>query len=68
MVREAGKAESGADFIHKFSIAQKGLAKTRYWLELLFAIQYINETEFSSMDNGVEELLKLITKSIITRK
>ena len=68
MVREASRAESGADFIHKFSIAQKELAETRYWLELLCTTRYINEIQFLSLDNDAEELLKLITKSIITRK
>lgn len=37
MVREASMAESGLDFIHKLSIAQKEICETRYWLELLKA-------------------------------
>ena len=68
MVREAYNAESGADFVHKFSIAQKELGETRYWLELLFATKYLSETEFTSLDNDAEELLKIISKSILTKK
>ena len=32
--REAGRAESRADFIHKITIAEKEAAETEYWLEL----------------------------------
>ncbi len=35
MVREAQNAESGKDFIHKLCIAQKEIAETQYWIELL---------------------------------
>ena len=34
-IREALNAESTADFIHKFSIAQKECDETLYWIELL---------------------------------
>lgn len=68
MVREASMAESGLDFIHKLSIAQKEICETRYWLELLKATDYLNDNEYSSIDNDAEEILKIITKSIITKK
>ncbi len=48
-VREATNAESTADFIHKLSIAQKECDETCYWLELLFATNYITEQEFNSI-------------------
>ncbi len=35
-VREANHAQSGKDFIHKLSIAQKECDETLYWLELLY--------------------------------
>jgi four helix bundle protein len=33
--REANRAESKADFIHKLAIAEKEASETLYWLELL---------------------------------
>ena len=68
MVREASMAESGLDFIHKLSVAQKEICETRYWLELLKATDYLNDNEYSSIDMDAEEILKIITKSIITKK
>lgn len=68
MVREAANAESGLDFIHKLSIAQKETAETQYWLELLFKSNYINETEYKSIYSETEELMRLIRSSILTKK
>ncbi len=61
-------AESGLDFIHKLSVAQKEICETRYWLELLKATDYLNDNEYSSIDMDAEGILKIITKSIITKK
>ena len=33
--REANRAESNADFIHKIGISTKEAAETQYWLELI---------------------------------
>ena len=68
MVREAENAESGSDFIHKLAIAQKEIAETQYWLELLFKSQYIKENEFNSLYNDSMELMKLFRSAILTRK
>ena len=68
MVREAANAESGSDFIHKLSVAQKETAETQYWLDLLLATNYISQAEFESLSKDVEEVMKLISKSIITKK
>ncbi|GAB4497238.1 MAG: four helix bundle protein [Saprospiraceae bacterium] len=68
MVREAVNAESGLDFIHKLGIAQKETGETQYWLELLFAIEMLNESEFKSIYADTEEVMKLIRSSILTKK
>jgi four helix bundle protein len=68
MVREASMAESGLDFIHKLSVAQKEICETRYWLELLKATDYLNDSEYLSIDKDAEEIMKIITKSILTKK
>jgi four helix bundle protein len=66
--REAQNAESKMDFIHKLAIAQKEADETLYWLELLKATDYINETEFISLTNDCIEILKIIKSSILTTK
>lgn len=68
MVRESEYAQSGADFINKLEVAQKELNETRYWLELLHATDYLTETEKSSVLNDVDEVMRLSTSSIKTKK
>lgn len=68
MVREAKYAESSSDFIHKLGVAQKETNESLYWLELLKETQYINEQEFISMKIDAEEVLKILTSSIKTKK
>jgi four helix bundle protein len=68
MIRESKNAESGNDFIHKLSIAQKELDETQYWLELLFETKYIDKTEFDSINADATELMKIIRSSILTKK
>jgi len=68
MVREAHNAESGSDFIHKLSIAQKEVGETQYWLELLHQTGFISDKEFLSLINDSTELMKLIRSSILTKK
>jgi four helix bundle protein len=65
---EACFAESKADFIQKYGIAQKECNESIYWLKLLSRTNYISQTEFESLENDAIELLKMITSSIITAK
>ncbi len=67
-VRESRNAESDLDFIHKLAIAQKECDETCYWLELLFLTNYLNETEYNSMNSDAIELLKIIKSIILTVK
>ncbi len=67
-IREAYNAESDADFIHKFGIAQKECAETSYWLELLFKTDYLNDNEFQSIHSECTQLLKIIKSIILTKK
>ena len=68
MVREAEHAESKLDFIHKMAIAQKEINETLYWLELLKTTDYLNEEQYSSINNDAIEIIKLITSIIKTTK
>ena len=66
--REATYAESDLDFIHKLSIAQKECNVTLYWLELLKATGYLDETQFASLYQDAEEIMHMLTASIVTTK
>lgn len=67
-IRKGQFAESPADFIHKYSVAQKECSETLYWLELLNKTNYITTEQYVSLDTDCTELMKMITSSIITRK
>ena len=66
--REATFAESDMDFIHKLSIAQKECSETIYWLELLKATQYINEQQFEDLYKDAEEVMRMLTSSIMSAR
>ncbi len=68
MVRESENAESGKDFIHKLSVAQKEANETLYWLDLLFATDYLPEKAYQSLCEDTIEVLKMLTSSIKTKK
>ncbi len=68
MVREAADAESSVDFIHKLSIGKKEINETQYWLELLFKSEYLNESEYKSLDSDAIEISKILRSSILTKK
>ena len=68
MVHEAEFAESKNDFVHKMAIAQKENNETIYWLELLYASEYLTVEEFENTNTDAVEIIKLITSSIKTAK
>lgn len=67
-VRESEHAESKADFIHKLSIALKEANETEYWLDLLKETDYLNESEYISVQENIKEILKLLVSIIKTTK
>ena len=66
--REATFSESDSDFIHKLQIAQKECGETIYWLELLKATEYISEEQFTSLYADAEEIMRMLTSSIMTTR
>ena len=66
--REAIYAETDLDFIHKLAISQKECNETKYWLELLKATGYLNEEQFDTLYADAEEIMKMLTASILTAK
>ncbi|MES2477542.1 MAG: four helix bundle protein [Bacteroidota bacterium] len=67
-IREAEFAESSKGFIHKLSISLKEANETKYWLELLFAGNFIEEKLFQSFIFDCDEILKILVSSINTSK
>ena len=67
-VREAQNAESKKDFIHKMAIAQKEVDETMYFLELLYATEYLSEAVYLSIHKETEEVYKIIKSIIISTK
>ncbi|MDD7886892.1 four helix bundle protein [Flavivirga sp. 57AJ16] len=67
-IREAEHAESKADFIHKLSIALKEANETEYWLDLLNETDYMNNSEYLSIQLDIKELLKLLISIIKASK
>lgn len=67
-IAEAFYAQSDADFIAKLYIARKEAGETLYWIDLLKYADYIGTAEALSVSTDCEELLKLLTSSILTMK
>jgi len=68
MIAESKYAQSTADFINKLSIAQKEINETIYWLELLHTTNYIPSNYYDNIIVDAIDILKIITKIIITSK
>ena len=62
--RESKNAQSKMDFINKLNIALKEADETEYWLDLLNATGYLDDKEYSSINNDCIELIKLLTSII----
>lgn len=66
--REAIYAESNLDFIHKLSLAQKECSETLYWLDLLYATEYISVNQYDSLYADADEIMRMLTASIMTTR
>src|SRR5436853_6488827 len=67
-IREAEHGESRKDFLHKLNIGLKEMNESIYWLDLLFATEFINKKMHCSMKADGEEILKMLIASIKTTK
>ena len=67
-IAEAEQAQSRADFIAKLAIALKETSETNYWLRLLKATGYIQESEFQSVFQECLELGRMLTAIIKSSK
>lgn len=67
-IEEANGDQSKKDFIAILSIAYKEARETDYWLRLLKDSKILDEKLANSFKFDIEELLNIITKSLITSK
>ena len=58
--REANRAESSRDFIHKTGLAEKEAAETEYWLELCFEAGMGPEAQLKELHAEAQELLAIL--------
>jgi len=59
--REANRAESKPDFIHKVGIAEKEASETAYWLEICEAASLGNPGEIRILLQESREILAIVT-------
>jgi four helix bundle protein len=58
--REANRAESKNDFIHKIGVAEKEVAETIYWLEICHDIKLGDEKRIAELLNEAGQLLAIL--------
>jgi four helix bundle protein len=66
LIKEAEHAQSKEDFLNKTNIALKEANETEYWLMLLKDSGYINEEQFTSINNDCKELIRLLISIVKT--
>jgi four helix bundle protein len=59
--REANRAQSRKDFIHKIAVVEKEASETQYWLELFDALQMGDLKTRSWLLSESDELLAIFT-------
>ncbi len=67
-ISEAQQGQSKKDFLAKMNISLKECTETKYWLRLLTATDYLNETESKSIMADCVELEKLLTSIVKNMK
>ena len=65
-VYEATQAFSHADFTHKMSISLKESVETEYWLDLLYATEFLEEKEYRSIYADNTEITRILTAILKT--
>ena len=65
-VKEALRGQSRADFGAKMNISLKEACESEYWIELLYATEYITKDEYDSIITDCVELIKMLTSIVKT--
>jgi four helix bundle protein len=67
-VSEAKGAESRADFIHKYGIAQKEARESLYWLALMLRADLVSAAKLQSLIQETNELIAILTSILVKLK
>lgn len=67
-ISEAEHAESRKDFIHKMNIGLKEANETRYWLELSYYTDYLDNFTYNDLHNDVTEIIRLLASIVKSSK
>lgn len=67
-IEEAQSAETKADFIHKYGIAQKEAKESLYWLRLMTESGTVKAARLQPLMKETEELYAVITAIIVKSK
>ncbi len=65
---EAQQAQSMADFLSKNNIALKEAKETEYWVKLLHRTNYIDNAQYDSLNNDLDEIIKILVSICKTTK
>jgi len=65
-IAESESAISDKDFLAKVYISLKECSETKYWLELLYKTEYIDEQQYESIQADCVELQKIMTATTKT--
>jgi four helix bundle protein len=68
LIREAEYAESKLDFIYKLAIAQKESNESDYWIELLFKSEYLDDSQFQTLNYDIIEIKRILASIIVSTK
>jgi len=68
IVREAEHAESRKYFLHKLNIGLKEINECNYWLDLLFATEFVTKKMYDLIKKDSVEVLKILIASKKTTK
>lgn len=59
-VAEAQRGQSHADFTAKMGIALKEANETHYWLKLLYRTEYLDKTQYESLNKDIQEIIGIL--------
>jgi four helix bundle protein len=68
LIEEAQQGENRADFLQRYSVANKEAFKTNFWLRLLRDGGFLSEKQSQSLLDDCEELQKMLISAIKTTK
>ena len=59
-VSEAQRGQTKPDFYSKIAISLKEANETQYWIRLLHATGYLNDSEYSSLNSDIDQIIAIL--------